>query len=214
MQGGCPDPRDVRAGTSASTTERHPPPSPLAAIPTSAPIWAARPSLSAAPACWGLPVPDGVAHAGPADVAEGIGEDAKRAEPPLVQNGEQEAFAVADLLRKDATAGTGLASAAAPLVAEAFGLSRLPCGEPLCEVLQFAPGEAGQGWLGEPFPDRCARGVLIALQGGEQVGGGGETDRGHAGVRAEVDPRGVDKLTSSGRREGVSNRSQPALTDT
>ena len=71
-------------------------------------------------------LPDDVADGGPADVAEGIGEDVEGAQPPLVEDGKQDAFAVADLLREDATAGTGLAWATAALVAEAFGLGRLP----------------------------------------------------------------------------------------
>jgi hypothetical protein len=83
----------------------------------------------------GTGFPDDVADGSSADVAEGVSEDVQGAQPSLVQDGEQDAFAVADLLREDAAAGTGLTWAAAALVAEAFGLSRLPCGEPLGEGL-------------------------------------------------------------------------------
>jgi len=65
---------------------------------------------------------DDVADGGSADVAEGVGEDVQRAQSPVVEEGEQDAFAVADLLAEDTAAGAGLARAAAPLVGEAFGL--------------------------------------------------------------------------------------------
>ena len=45
---------------------------------------------------------DDVADGGPADVAEGVGENVQGAQPSLVEDGEQDAFAVADLLREDA----------------------------------------------------------------------------------------------------------------
>jgi hypothetical protein len=105
----------------------------------------------------GAGFPDGVANGGPADVAEGIGEDVERAQPSQVEDGEQDAFAVADLLREDAAAGTGLAWATAALVAEAFGLSRLPCGEPLGEGVQLVAGQAGQaGWESRSIRVVCA----------------------------------------------------------
>jgi hypothetical protein len=92
----------------------------------------------------GTGFPNDVADGGSAH-AEGIGEDVQDAQPSLVQDGEQDAFAVADLLREDAAAGTGLAWATAALVAEAFGLSCLPCGEPLGDGLQLVTGKSGQG---------------------------------------------------------------------
>jgi hypothetical protein len=127
-----------------------------------------------------------VADGCPADVAQGVGEDGQGAQPPLVQDREQDAFGVADLLREDAAAGTGLAWATAPLVAEAFGLSGLPGGESLGEGVQLSAGESSQSWVGEPLDDRRSRGAPITVQKGEQVGGGGEADRGHTGVKAVV----------------------------
>ena len=87
-----------------------------------------------------LGFPDDVADGGSADVAEGVGEDVQGAQSPLVEDGEQDAFAVADLLGEDAAPGSGLAWAAAPLVAEAFGLGRLPGCEPLGKAVQFVAG--------------------------------------------------------------------------
>jgi hypothetical protein len=89
-------------------------------------------------------LPDDVADGRPADVTDGAGEDVQGAQSSLVENGEQDAFAVADLLREDAGPGTGLAWAAAPLVSEAFGLGGLPEGEPPGEFVQFVFGESGQ----------------------------------------------------------------------
>jgi hypothetical protein len=51
-----------------------------------------------------------------------VGEDVHRAQSALVEDGQQDAFAVADLLVEDATAGAGLTWATAPLIAEALGL--------------------------------------------------------------------------------------------
>jgi hypothetical protein len=91
---------------------------------------------------------DDVADGGSADIAEGAGEDIQRAQSSLVEQGEQGAFAVADLLVEDAAAGAGLARAAASLVAEAFGLGGLPCGQAAGEIMQLAPGEPGQRRVG------------------------------------------------------------------
>jgi hypothetical protein len=91
---------------------------------------------------------DDVADGGPADVTEGVGEDVQGARSSLVEDGEQDAFAVADLLREDAGPGTGLAWVAAPLVGEAFGLGGLPGGEPFGEFAQFVSGESGQSGVG------------------------------------------------------------------
>ena len=93
-------------------------------------------------------LPDHVADGRPADVTNGIGEDVQGAQSSVVENGEQDAFAVADLLREDAGPGTGLAWAAAPLVSEAFGLGGLPEGEPRGQFAQFVLGESGQCWVG------------------------------------------------------------------
>lgn len=78
---------------------------------------------------------DGVADRGPADTQE-AGQHVHCAQVPLVEDGQQDAFCVADLLVEDAAAGGGLAQAAAPLVAEAFGLGGLQ----RCEL----PGEVVQ----------------------------------------------------------------------
>ena len=67
-------------------------------------------------------VADGVADGGAADVAERVSEDVEGAQPPQVQDGQQDAFAVADLLGEDAAAGAGLAGAAASLVGEPLGV--------------------------------------------------------------------------------------------
>ena len=87
---------------------------------------------------------DDIADGGSADAAEGVGEDIQGAQSPVVEKGEQDAFAVADLLVEDTAAGAGLAQAAAPLVAEALGMGGLPCGQACGEVMQLAPGEPGQ----------------------------------------------------------------------
>jgi hypothetical protein len=69
---------------------------------------------------------DGVADGGAADVAQCVGEDVEGAQPPQVQDGQQDAFAVADLLGKDTAAGAGLAGAAASLVGAPLGVGGLP----------------------------------------------------------------------------------------
>ena len=88
----------------------------------------------------GQSLADDVAHGRSADTAEGAGEDIQRAQPSVVEKGEQDALAVADLLVEDAAAGAGLARAATSLVAEAFGSGGLPRGPAAGEVVQFAPG--------------------------------------------------------------------------
>src|SRR5215472_13680327 len=67
---------------------------------------------------------DGVADRGPADTQE-AGQHVHRARVPLVEDGQQDALSVADLLVEDAAAGSGLAGSAAPLVGEALGLGGL-----------------------------------------------------------------------------------------
>ena len=76
---------------------------------------------------------DDVADGGPADVAEGLGEDVQGAQVSLVEDGEQDTLAVADLLREHPKAGTRLAWTATPLMVEAVRLGRLPHGESLGE---------------------------------------------------------------------------------
>src|SRR5260370_14312364 len=55
---------------------------------------------------------DDVADGGSADIAEGIGEDIPEGQSSLVENGEQDRFAVAGLLGEDTAAGAGLAGGA------------------------------------------------------------------------------------------------------
>ena len=100
---------------------------------------------------------DDVADGGPADVAEGAGEDVQGAQSSLVEDGEQDAFAVADLLMEDTAAGAGLARAAAPLIGQAFGVGGLPHGEPAGEFMQLVLGESGQGRAGQPLDDQCTQ---------------------------------------------------------
>jgi hypothetical protein len=64
---------------------------------------------------------DGVADRGPAD-SEEAGQHVRRAQVPLVEDGQQDAFTVADLLVEDAAAGIGLTETAAPLIGETLGL--------------------------------------------------------------------------------------------
>jgi hypothetical protein len=131
-------------------------------------------------------LPDDVADRGSADIAEGVSEDVQGAKSFLVEDGEQDAFAVTDLLGEDATPGSGLAWAAAPLVAEAFGLGSLPGCEPLAKTVQFVAGESGQGRVGQPVDDLGPCGAQIAVEEGEQGIRGSEADRCHSGVVAVI----------------------------
>jgi hypothetical protein len=108
------------------------------------------------------------------------------AEFSVVEKGEQDPLAVADLLVKDAAAGAGLAWAAAPVVGEALGLGGLPGGQACGEVVQLGPGEPGQRWVGQPLDEGGPRGPQIAIEEGQQGRGGGEPDRGHSGVMVVV----------------------------
>ena len=93
---------------------------------------------------------DGVADRGPADTEE-AGQHVHRAQAPLVEDGRQDALTVADLLVEDAAAGSGLAEAAAPVIAEALGLGGLQ----RCEL----PGEVVQAGAAEPGQRRAGRAV-------------------------------------------------------
>ena len=104
----------------------------------------------------------------------------------MVEEGEQDAFAVADLLVEDTAAGAGLARAAAPLVRQALGAGGLPCGQAGGEVVQLGPGEAGQRRVRQLLGDRGPCGAQAAAGEGEQGIAGGEPDRGHAVVVAVV----------------------------
>jgi hypothetical protein len=53
---------------------------------------------------------------------------------PLVEDGQEHALVVADLLGEDAAAGAGLTWATTPLVGGALGLGGLPGREPFGEV--------------------------------------------------------------------------------
>jgi len=59
---------------------------------------------------------DDTSDRGAADVAESFGEDFEGAHLSEVEDGEQDPFAVADLLREDATTGAWLAGTAASLM--------------------------------------------------------------------------------------------------
>jgi hypothetical protein len=128
---------------------------------------------------------DDVADGGPADAA-GVGEDVQRAQSSVVEKGNQDALAVADLLMEDTATGAGLARATAPLAGEAFGLGGLPGSEASGEFMQVVPGDPGQRWVGQPLGDRDPRRAQITVQEGEQGAGGGEPDWRHSGVVAVV----------------------------
>jgi hypothetical protein len=121
-------------------------------------------------------LPDDVADCGPADIAEGAGEDVQGAQSSLVEDGQQDAFTVADLLVEDAAASAGLARAAAALIGEAFALGCLPRCEPFGEFAQFACAESGQGRVGQPLDDRAPGRAEVAVQEAEQSLCGGEPD--------------------------------------
>jgi hypothetical protein len=129
---------------------------------------------------------DDVPDAGSADVAEGVGEDVQRAQSSLVEQGEQDAFAVADLLVEDTAAGAGLARAATSLVGEAFGLGGLAGSEAAGEIMQLALGEPGQRRVGQPLDDRGPCGAQVTVHEGEQGIVGCEPDRGRSRVMAVI----------------------------
>src|SRR5512132_130627 len=117
---------------------------------------------------------DGVADGGAADVAQCVGEDLEGAQPPQVQDGQQDAFAVADLLGKDTAAGAGLAGAAAALVGEPLGVGGLRGREALGELAQLLAAHAGEDRVGQSVDDRGPGGAEVLVEEGEQVVGGGE----------------------------------------
>src|ERR687897_2556999 len=117
---------------------------------------------------------DGVADGGAADVAQCVGEDVEGAQPPQVQDGQQDAFAVADLLGEDAAAGAGLAGAAASLVDAPLGVGGLPGREALGELVQLLAAHAGEGRGGQGVDGRGPGGAEVLVEEGEQVVGGGE----------------------------------------
>jgi hypothetical protein len=83
---------------------------------------------------------DGVADRGAADVKE-VGEDVQGAQASLVEDGQKDAFAVADLLVEDAAAGAGLTRPTAPLIADALGLGCLPGRERFAELVQVGAAD-------------------------------------------------------------------------
>ena len=117
---------------------------------------------------------DGVADGGAADVAQCVGEDVEGAQPPQVQDGQQDAFAVADLLGEDAAAGAGVAGAAAALVGEPLGVGGLPGREALGKLVQLLAAHAGEDRGGQSVDDRGPGGAEVPVEEGEQVVGGGE----------------------------------------
>src|SRR4029450_14102201 len=116
-------------------------------------------------------VADGVADGGAADVAERVSEDVEGAQLPAIQGGQQDAFAVADLLGEDAAAGAGWAGAAAALVGAPLGVGGLSGREALGELVQLLPAHAGDGRGGQGVDDR-GPGRAGGLGGGEGQGEG------------------------------------------
>ncbi len=147
---------------------------------------------------------DDGADRGAADVAEGFGQRVEGAPFSQVEDGEQDPFAVADLLGKHAATGARLARAAASLVGEPFGVGGLAGREALDEVAQLVAAHPGQGRIGERFDDPGSGRVGVVVEEGEQVGGGGEPYRGESGVLAVVfeDFAGVvDEVGDAGGRD-------------
>ena len=119
---------------------------------------------------------------------------------PLIEDGQQDAFSVADLLVEDAAAGTGLAGSAAPLVAEALGLGGLQWCELPGELVQAGAAESGQRRVGEPFDDPCAAGAGVAIEERAQCLRGGKADGRRAGgmaVALEGFPGLPDQVTDA-----------------
>ena len=125
----------------------------------------------------GAGLADGVADRGPADL-EKVGEDVHRAQSALVEDGQKDAFAVADLLVKDAAAGASLSRATAPLIAETLGLGSLPGCEPFGELLQVGAADSGQGRVGQLLDELGPRGAGIGIQERVEGLGSGEAERG------------------------------------
>jgi hypothetical protein len=123
----------------------------------------------------GADLADGVADRGPADL-EKVGEDVHRAPSALVEDGQKDAFAVAELLVEDAAAGAGLSRATAPLVAEALGLGELPGCEPLGELVQVGAADCGQGRVGQLLEELGSRGAGVGVQERAEALGGGEAE--------------------------------------
>jgi hypothetical protein len=103
-----------------------------------------------------------------------------------MQDGEQDAFAVADLLGKDAAAGAGLAGATASLVGKPLGTGGLSGREALGELVQLLPAHTGAGRVGQGVDDRGPGGAEVLVKEGEQIVGGGEPHRGDVGVVAVI----------------------------
>jgi len=103
-----------------------------------------------------------------------------------MEDGEQNAFRVADLLGEDAAAGAGVAEAAASLMGEPFGLRGLSGRESFGQLAQFVAAHPGQGRGGKSLDDSGSGGADVLGEEGEQVAGGAETDRREPGVVAVV----------------------------
>src|SRR5215472_9351218 len=143
---------------------------------------------------------DGVADGGPAD-AEEAGQHVHHAQPPLVEDGQQDALTVADLLVEDAAAGAGLAQAAAPLIAEALGLGGLQRCELPGELVQARAAESGQHWVGELVDDLGSFGAGVGVEECAERLRGGEADgRGAGGVVVVLEdcPGLLDQVSDAG----------------
>lgn len=121
-----------------------------------------------------------------AHVAESIGENVQCAQFPEIQDSEQDAFTVADLLGKDTTTGTGLAGAATAPMRETFSVSGLTGRESFGEVVQLVPAHPGQGRIGQSLDDRGSGRADSLIEEREQVASGGEAHRGRSRVVAVV----------------------------
>jgi mutator family transposase len=125
---------------------------------------------------WRSGLADDTSDGRSAHVAESVGENVQCAWFPEIQDGEQNAFVVADLLGEDTATGTRLARTAASLVGQPLGVSGLPGREPLGRVAQLVPAHAGQGRSRQCLDDPGSSGAKIGVQEGEQVARGAEAD--------------------------------------
>ena len=126
---------------------------------------------------------------------EQLREHVSGADAALVENGREDPFCVGDLLPEDASAGSGQACPAAPLMAASFDLGGLRDRQPLDHLVQLGTAHAGQGWVGQGCGQvrPCDGGAMVdeveeGLLAGEAQG------RGDDGVSAFVEERRVSAI--------------------